>query len=91
MCNFCDNYCFVKNNSKSEKNNKISNEHKVYVKMIDVVLDSKIKAPKLKVQYPMRKLKYCPSCGIRFGSKDFNSYYKEYVEKRKNKGGENNV
>ena len=76
MCKFCDDYCFVKRYCGKGIESDWR-EHRVYVSLQSVYWNKELRRPQSTQTFKMRDLKYCPSCGIRFGSKEFNKYYKE--------------
>lgn len=80
MCKFCDDYCLVKY-LHSKHDIPEGNEHRFYASLVSVSWNKNLRRPQGTSTHRMRKLKYCPSCGIRFGSKEFHKYYSEFFKK----------
>ena len=81
MCKFCDDYCLNKKwySERAEETNK--REHRVYASLVSTYWNKELRRPQGMITFKIRKLKYCPSCGIRFGSKEFHKYYKDFIKK----------
>ena len=88
MCKFCDDYClqkFLDERTKFDLTQKRrwDLEPRMYASLVSVIWDKINKQSRGSVINKKRVLKFCPSCGIRFGSKEFNEYYKNWKKKEK--------
>ena len=83
MCKFCDDYCLVKLFHTKDDNLPEWREHRVYASLVSVYWNKELKRPQGTSTHRIRKLKYCPSCGIRFGSKEFHTYYKDFIKRER--------
>lgn len=83
MCKFCDDYCFVKYYDELYKD-ETKNDHfenRIMAACVSVTWNKQYHRIQGRVTYEARSLKYCATCGVRFGSKEFGKYYKEWLKR----------